>query len=84
MDISNAEESCAKVAVEVVASAGGYVTFEQYDALIASKSFWAPFSWCAGWGSRRLLRSNQEKLCAAAAVKLGLLTHEDAGYRVVS
>ena len=80
-ELNNQEKQCANTAFKLVEEAGGFVTFDEYDRLAKDKFFNAPIEWCQGWGSAVLLRSNQEKLSAFAAVKLGLLTQENGGYK---
>lgn len=76
-----AELGC--LATAVVASAGGSVTFEQYDNLMRDKAYISPIEWIDGWGDRRIWKSNNDKLCAFSAVKHGLLKQTKSGYEIV-
>lgn len=78
------EESCAKVALGVVERAGGSITFADYDAAMAKEFYFPPMHWLSGWGlSRSAKRSNDDKMCAFAACKAGVLRQTDVGYEVV-
>lgn len=76
------KEHCARTALKTVAAAGGCVTFDQYDTLMRSVVYFVPITWIAGWGDPVLHKSNNDKLCAFAAVELGLLKQTDTGYTV--
>jgi hypothetical protein len=72
--------SCAEKAVKVVEDAGGVVTFDEYDRLMWPIRYISPVEWIAGWGNPTLHKANNDKLCAFAAVKLGLLKQTETGY----
>ena len=76
------EEDCAEKAVQIIRDAGGEVSWYEYDCLASKVNFFAPLSWCEGWGYPTLLRRNIEKLAVFEAVSRGLVEAVDGGYRV--
>lgn len=78
------EKANAELAAGKVAAAGGFMTFEQFDEAMRHESYVTPVNWVAGWGlSVAERKANHDKLCAAAALKLGLLVQVDFGYQIV-
>lgn len=78
------EKYCAEIALEIVKSAGGSVTFEQYDDLMFKRQYPHPINWIDGWGLCKITRKkNNDKLCAFTAIKLGMLKRNNRGYEVV-
>ena len=77
--MSKSEIHCAEISVEVTKANGGQITFGEYDVAMMQRSCFAPINWIAGWGTGRL-KQNQNKMCAFAAVKLGLLKQTEIGY----
>ncbi len=75
------ESKCAKIAASVVKEYGGEITFDAYDAAMYFIRYYTPFHWIAGWGlTRGEKKSNDDKMCAFAAVRLGLLKQTKTGY----
>jgi hypothetical protein len=90
-DLSNAELSCARVAVRAIEACGGRVSFDEYDREIGKEdasthrpvySIWAPLNWIDGWGDQTRFRRNHEKLAVFAAVQAGLVVPVDGGYKI--
>ena len=74
------ENACAKIAFDVVERAGGSITFEEYDSAMAMETYFTPINWIAGWGlSRADKKANDDKQCAFAACRLGLLRQTNTG-----
>jgi hypothetical protein len=83
--VNEREMMLATLAARKVEEAGGAVTFEQFDGLMAPEGYFAPASWASGWGLPRAQRkANTDKLCAFAACKAGLLRQTDTGYEVTA
>lgn len=79
-ELSEHERQLGRLAAEVVRDAGGSVTFDQYDGLMAKQRYFAPLNWIDGWGDSVVHRKNNDKLCAFAACQMGLLMQTDGGY----
>ena len=77
------ERQCAKEAARVIREAGGTVTYDAYDRAAGQATFFAPLSWCQGWGDPALLRHNTAALAVKHAVNLGLVEQIPGGYRVM-
>lgn len=72
------ESMAAKLAADVVAAFGGHLSFDDYDKYMHHVQYIAPFNWYC----QRTQKENNDKLCAFAAVRDGLLIKEDGGYRL--
>ena len=73
------------LAADLIANAGGYLSFEEYDKLMFPVIYFPPISWIQGWGlPKPLWKSNMDKLCVFAAVKYGLVEPTPYGYRIPS
>jgi hypothetical protein len=78
------EQTLGRLAHSVVQSGGGSLSFTEYDAEMAKEIYFAPFHWCAGLGlGKKAWRANNDKLCAFAACRMGLLKKTATGYEVV-
>lgn len=77
------EEELGRLAAAVVARNGGFMSFEDYDEAMLGEYYFAPLSWAAGWELPYLMKKgNDDKLCAFAAVEMGLLVQSECiGYR---
>jgi hypothetical protein len=81
--LTTQEEMLGLLAATVIAKAGGVVTFDEYDNLMARERYFAPIMWCQGWGQPQLLKSNQDKLCVFAACRMGIVRQiDDCRYEV--
>lgn len=79
-ELSELERENGRIAWKVVDDAGGFLTFREYDAAMEPKKYFTPINWINGCGDRYIWKSNNDKLCAFAAVKMGLLKQTDTGY----
>lgn len=70
----------AMIARRVVATFGGRITFADYDKAMFVERYFIPLEWVAGWGDATLHKTNSDKMCAFAAVQIGLLTSLENGY----
>ena len=77
------EERAAQEAVVIVKDAGGYISFDDYDAVYSKPDKFRFQPWIVGWGSMDSMINNNGVLSAFAAVDLGLLTKGKDGYRLV-
>ena len=81
MKLSNQEKELGRLALRVVNDAGGSVSFKRYDELMYPVVYFSPFNWIDGWGlGRKAWKQNNDKLCAFAAVAMGLLRQTEKGY----
>ena len=80
--LTTLETENAKIARRVVATFGGKISFADYDKAMKRENYFVPLSWCAGWGDRVLFKENNDKLCAFAACKIGLLEQTSTGYKI--
>jgi len=80
--LSDVEKCLGTLACEKILSRGGVVTFAEYDALMYEVKYFFPISWIAGWGDPVLWKRNNDKLCAFAAVRMGLIRQTPTGYKV--
>ena len=83
MSLSSQEEALGRLAASKVCAFGGRVTFAEYDAIMRAELYFSPISWIAGWGDHSVWKANNDKLCAFAAVKMGLLKKTASGYQIV-
>lgn len=82
MTLSEIEMELGRLAWRTVLDNGGFLDFDSYDAAMQDILYFSPISWCAGWGNHGLLKANNDKLCAFAAVHMGLLHQRSDGYVV--
>ena len=81
VSLSPTEQSLGEMAAATVEAAGGSVAFDEYDRLMAPKRYFTPISWIDGWGlPPSFKKANADKLCAFAAVQMGLLEQTAEGY----
>ena len=79
--MSEQEQRLARQAADVIAAWGGFVSFNDYDALMSRVFYFAPLHWvCSLARPRSVGKANTDKLCAFAAVKMGLITQTNGGY----
>jgi hypothetical protein len=83
MNLSSLEQTNGRLAASVVAQAGGYLSFDDYDSAMKDRLYFYPITWIAGWGDRARWKANNDKLCASAAVAMGLLVQTEDGYHTV-
>ena len=82
MTTKDLDAEIAKLAAQVVADEGGFVTFAQYDLLMSGEVYFTPLHWIDGWElPSRQRKANHDKLAAFKAVELGLLEQTTTGYR---
>ena len=80
LQLSQIELSNGRLAHKVVVANNGKVTFAEYDSLMRSIKYFTPITWIAGWGNSVVWKANNDKLCAFAACKMGLLIQTKEGY----
>ena len=83
MEVNYCEEMCIATAVEEVTKGGGYLSFVDYDLAMDKRVIFPPFHWIDGWDLPVTeKKKNDEKMCAFAAIKRGLLRQTKTGYEL--
>ena len=79
------ELKLAQMARDKILTAGGEVTFNEYDSLMYPERYFTPFNWIIGWGLPvGDKKRNNDKMCAFAACKHKLIEQTKTGYKVIS